>query len=459
MQSFRPRSQATARPFIVKNLGRVLLYLLMIVPAITAAADSLPRPGLYRAPDRAIGINRFITDAGEHVLLFADYQSGIVRRLFPAGESELVIGPAFGIEQPVEMRLRAGVDAGDGGEVLKLQPVDGEITLAQRVPLEEHAVTFTNGDVKLSGTLILPPGQGPHPAIILLHGSGPLTRYSFGPYPNFFASLGLAVLVYDKRGAGDSTGTRLDASTGASAPLPDSYYPDVLTEDALAAFRFLQEQPRIDRRRIGLWGSSEGGMLTTQVAARNQDVAFAINSSGFMGPLWKTLLYQAGAIPKSNGKTEAEAEEARKFGRQWMDVARTGKGFEQFDARRAQLKGSQDWMLSYFSAYYSSAEQMRWDWDHILAFDPLPALSRVRCPVLGMFGGLDPLTEAPVAVRNMRAALARAGNNHFTHRIFPDGSHSLTEMPDRKRMAPGVFDSLRDWLKSVLEPQATQTAP
>jgi hypothetical protein len=61
------------------------------------------------------------------------------------------------------------------------------------------------------------------------HGSGPLTRYSFGPYPHFFTSLGFAVLIHDKRGTGSSTGALLDASTGALTLLPAAYYPDDLT--------------------------------------------------------------------------------------------------------------------------------------------------------------------------------------------------------------------------------------
>jgi dipeptidyl aminopeptidase/acylaminoacyl peptidase len=85
----------------------------------------------------------------------------------------------------------------------------------------------------------------------------------------------------------------LGASTGAQAPLPAAYYPDDLANDALAVFRFLQRRPEINPKEIGFWGSSEGGMLATQVAARNKEVAFAINSSGFMGPFWETLFYCA----------------------------------------------------------------------------------------------------------------------------------------------------------------------
>ena len=101
-----------------------------------------------------------------------------------------------------------------------------------------------NGDAKLAGTLIIPEGTAPRPAIALLHGSGPLTRHSFGPYPLFFASQGFAVLTYDKRGTGASTGVRVDASTGRA--LAPRFYPEDLRNDALAALALLRAHPAVD---------------------------------------------------------------------------------------------------------------------------------------------------------------------------------------------------------------------
>src|SRR5690349_1818549 len=89
---------------------------------------------------------------------------------------------------------------------------------------------------------------------------------------------------------------------------------------------------------------------------------------------------------------------------------------------------------------------MRWDWDHILSFNSLPALKSATCPVLGVFGELDPLTDASNAATKMREALSGAGHRDFTIKIFPNAGHSLGEMPSNSRMAPGVFETLRSWL-------------
>jgi uncharacterized protein len=444
----------------------VCVVFVLLAPGMAAATQSNSKADAYAAyygnyriaRDHLLGIDRFITDAGENTLLISDYRSGVVRRLFPVSATQFVMGPGFAVQSPAELAVRFVKDRQGNVTGISLQRTGSATSFAERVPLAEEEVDIANGDTRLAGTLMMPAGKGPHPGIILLHGSGPLTRYSFGPYPHFFTSLGFAVLIYDKRGTGASTGTRLDASTGARAPLPTAYYPNDLADDALAVFHFLQRRQEINPNEIGAWGSSEGGMLATQIAARNKDVAFAINSSGFMGPLWETIHYQAGAIPRSNGLSAAQAEEAREFARLWMRVARTGEDYDLFIGKRDEaLKANKQWLLSYFSKEYTSLGQMRWDWDHILSFSPLPALKNVTCPVLGMFGDLDTSTDASDATSNMRKVLTDAGHRDFTLKIFPNAGHSLGEMPAKSRMAPGVFETLRSWLLNrvhVAEPAA-----
>lgn len=413
-----------------------------------------PYTGVYDLSDgHLLGIDRFITDAGESTLLFCDYRTSVVRPLFQVSQDEFAMGPNFAVRAPVQQTVQFQKDSRGTFTGLTLRPTGGRAMLATRVDAREEDVIFPSGDVSLAGTFTAPPGPGPHPAIILLHGSGPLTRYSFGPYRRFFNSLGFAVLVYDKRGTGASTGTRFDASTGAPKTLSPRYYPDDLVDDALAALQFLQGRKEVDSKRIGFWGSSEGGMVATQVAARSRAVAFAIDSSGFMGPLWQTLLYQAGAILKTNGRSQADVEEVMAFTRLWMDVARTGNGYAVFLGRRQEILDSgKPWLLSYTSRSFTSLEQMRWAWDHILVFSPLPALKNVTCPVLGLFGEADHLTEVAEASRAMRTPLVEGGNRNVTVKIFPNAGHSLMETPSRVGIAPGVFDTLRQWLLARVRP-------
>lgn len=434
--------------------GREVVAAVPTTPLGASPPDLDPYCGNYRVDaNHILGIDRFVLEgSGETILLYSDYTSGVVRRLFPLSQDAFVVGPGFDTASPAELSVRVMRD--ERGELagVAVTPVGGTEFLARRVPGIAESVSFAGQDATLKGTLFVPEGQGPHPAIVLLHGSGPLSRYSFGPYPHFFASLGLAVLVYDKRGTGESTGVRMDVvMTEDATRRPASYYPSDLEHDARAALRLLRGRPEINPRKIGLWGSSEGGMLATQVAAHSRDVAFVINSSGFMGPLWQTLLYQVEADLKSSGASEADFRGALDFTKRWLSVARTGSGFAEYQKQRQALLAAKKRWFYWWNEGFTSLAQMQWMWRHILAFDPLPALRKVKCPVLGVFGERDLSTDAETATKNMRDALSAAGNNDFNLRVFPNAGHSLGEMPSGSRMAPGVFETLRSWLQARIQ--------
>jgi pimeloyl-ACP methyl ester carboxylesterase len=414
--------------------------------ADSTAGDSFEGyPGDYRGPhEQIIGIDRFVMDDGQATLLYSQYDTGHVRRMYANGKSEFTIGPAFGIEQPAEATIIFVKDTHGTVIGLRMKTADGKESFCAKIPLGQQEVTFRNGDAILAGTLFVPPGPGPHPAIILLHGSGPLTRYSFGPYPHFFTSLGLAVLIYDKRGSGGSSGPFMTES---------SYYPNDFTNDAVAAFQFLQGRSEIDPKMIGLWGSSEGGMLTTQVAARNGPVAFVIDSSGFMMPLVEQLLYKVRAQLQAKGFSAHDVLEAEAYQKQKLQVERTGEGYEQSEELRERAKGKKWFFL--FSDDPTSLGDMRWQWSHVYYFDPLPALKKVKCPVLGVFGAFDVYTDPHSAAANLRNTLISAGNHKVTTKIFPNANHALVEVTSgrgeefdkSKGQAPGLFRLLAEWIR------------
>jgi pimeloyl-ACP methyl ester carboxylesterase len=424
----------------------VPLLLLVAFVAVSCNAQTSTKnkilseyPGNYRtAGNHIIGIDQYITeDTHENRLIYTDYLTGVVRLMSPSSESEFSIGPGFSIPSPVELKIRF-IKNGDGAVTgLAAAHVSESEALAERIPLIQENVTFQSGTLTMAGTLLTPTTPGPHPAIILLHGSGALTRYSFGPYPHFFTSLGFAVLIYDKRGAGESEGESLDRG---------AYYPSGFVQDALAAFNFLQNTKNINPKGIGFWGSSEGGTLTTQVAALNRGVAFIVNSSGFMMPLWEQGLYHIKAAMRDEGFSKSDIDEAVAYDKLLINVGRTGHGWKQFQKAQDEVR-THKWFSGY-SIYIPSLDQLRSRWTHILSFSPLPALGNVRCPVLGLFGEIDDETPANIAVSNMKRGLRKAGNHDYTLKIFPSADHAL--MLGRKTMAPGVFQTLSVWLSQGL---------
>ena len=135
---------------------------------------------------------------------------------------------------------------------------------------QSEEITFTSmGEVSLSGSLTLPHGKGPYPAIVLLGGSERLGRRAIYNWSNAdsFVSQGIAVFCFDSPGTGKSAGNRWGRTHKER------------TEDALAAIRALQQREDINRDLIGLYGASEGGSIVFRATSRSKNIAFGITIS------------------------------------------------------------------------------------------------------------------------------------------------------------------------------------
>src|SRR5215216_2996715 len=164
-------------------------------------------------------------------------------------------------------------------------------------PFKAEEVSFKNDDVALAGTLLIPLTKGQHPAIVFIHGSGPQDR-DFGPLPGFFARRGFAVLTYDKRGVGNSSG---DFKRVAFIKL---------AEDALAGVRYLRSRKEINPDKIGVWGVSQGGWLGPFAASQSAEIAFVISVSGpAVSPKEQMLFYRGNQL-RSLGLSEEAVSEA-----------------------------------------------------------------------------------------------------------------------------------------------------
>jgi len=137
-------------------------------------------------------------------------------------------------------------------------------------------LTIPSRGVTLAATLQLPAtGRAPFPAIVLAHGSGRTTRDQMRWMADQFLSMGLAVLTYDKRGVGGSTGTYVNVGTARSIEV----FGD-LSDDALACVAALKARKDIDAGRIGLGGNSQAGWIIPLAASKSKDVAFLVITSG-----------------------------------------------------------------------------------------------------------------------------------------------------------------------------------
>jgi pimeloyl-ACP methyl ester carboxylesterase len=135
--------------------------------------------------------------------------------------------------------------------------------------------SIASGAIRLAYSIDFPSGTGPFPAVVFGHGSGRMTRQQLQPMAQQFTARGFAVLRFDKRGVGESTGVYSGVGVANSFQMFDD-----LSSDVVAAVRFLRTQPRIDGRRVGLFGVSQAGWILPVAAKELGDAAFMVLWSG-----------------------------------------------------------------------------------------------------------------------------------------------------------------------------------
>jgi alpha-beta hydrolase superfamily lysophospholipase len=301
-------------------------------------------------------------------------------------------------------------------------------------------VRYQSGAASLSGSLLTPIGPGPHPAIVMIHGSGAVTRDALMPYADVFVRNGIAVLIHDKRGTGSSTGNWARATF------------DDLAEDALAGVKLLKSRPEINAAQIGLQGTSLGGWVAPLAASRSSDIAFVIvESAPALTPLEHEKLRVRSQL-RADGFAPAVVMQALAFMDQKFDVARTGKGWDRLQG--SMTRNAQSGWISYVNPP-SSLESLQWHWDNVLSYDPLPALEKLACPVLVLYGELDTIVPADENKKRMEAVLKRSGTRDTTIKVFERANHGFfdaitggrREAAGLKGLVPGYLDSRVAWLR------------
>lgn len=258
-------------------------------------------------------------------------------------------------------------DAHDRVAGLLLQPPARTPPPVPALPanVRELGVAVGEGERALPGTLALPAGAGPFPAVLLVHGSGPQDRdESIGPNRPFLdiahglAAQGIAVLRYDKRSR-----ARPQDYAGSGFGVDDE-----VTDDAVAALALLRARPEIDAGRVFVFGHSLGAMLAPRIAARAPGTAGAILFAAPARPLLDVLVEQFTRMAATDGVvSEAERDAIDALSR---GIARIRAG-EEVPAAEAPL--------GLDAAYWRSIE----------AVDPLAEAKALHRPLLVLHGGRD----------------------------------------------------------------------
>jgi hypothetical protein len=382
-----------------------------------------------------------VDQLGRNQLTAVEPASGRLRTLYPLSESVFVAGPAWFVREPESYRIRVMRDSAGGVSGLVWEE-EGRTVEGERIRFTEREVAFSNDGVTLAGTLILPKGSGPHPGMVMIHGSGPVTRRGPRYVADLFADRGIAVLVYDKRGTGGSTGQWMGASHVA------------LAGDAEAGLKLLRRQPEIDANRVGVFAASEGGYVGPLVAVRGSTVAFLICRVCPGIPHGPVILDMEANQLRNRGFSEEEVAEAVDYLGHQIDYALTGRDYDSLQAHFQRIRGA-PWTESYNLLQLPGPEAEYWDgYRGLLTVDPRDLYSQLSIPILVILGEED---DRILVEKNRRALVAagrEAGNPDFTVWVLPRATHGLMEVeagPDGEagpfqRFVPGFHDAMIDWL-------------
>jgi len=341
----------------------------------------------------------YFTDDGDVVVIarlgwFFDVRTSVYRTIYATSSpARFTIGMRF--HEP----LPKFADLAFGNSTLTIIE-SGRTTTAHQIHYRHTDVSIPARDAQLSGTITEPMGSGPHPGIVVIHGAERGERFFYDIWVGVYTSLGLAVLTYDKRGNGSSTGTY-------PGEFPTVQALNVYADDASAALTFLSTWPGIDAKRVGFHGGSQGGWTVPLAVQRHQRAAFAVLVSAPATTVDQTDLW-AGF---SGGGATIPTE-------------------------------STDQMLAAVRDTHSG-------------YDPMPALRALSVPALWLLGINDRTVPTAVCVE----ILSAMRKPNFTVQLLPTG-HGLLVNPtgllsdddQSPGLAPQIVPTLRAWMVQALSP-------
>ena len=360
-------------------------------------------------------------------------------------------------------------------EIVTQEPPPRPQEPSKPYPYYTEDITFENSQagITLAGTLTLPSTQINFPIAILITGSGPQNRDEeisghkpFLIIADHLTKQGIAVLRFDDRGVGQSTGEFKTATTADFA------------SDVASAIKYVKSRKEINDNKIGLIGHSEGGMVAPLVASKSEDVSFMVMLAGPGIDLVKLMLMQQELLAKAYGISEADInkhilpvyKKAYHMITTYSDSTALKAELkdlidESYDKiKEAYDKSSADAMISDLTkeeAISMQVEEWSSEWyRYFLKYDPAPILEKVSCPVLALNGDKDLQVTPKENLSAIDSALRRGDNTHVTVKMLPNLNHLFqngeTGSPEEydeidETFSPVALREISDWILVQLQ--------
>ena len=324
-------------------------------------------------------------------------------------------------------------------------------------PYNSEEVSYENksASITLGGTITYPKEGSPFPAVLLITGSGQQDRDEtlmqhkpFLVLADYLTRHGIEVLRVDDRGKGSSTGN-FAVSTSAD-----------FAADVLAGVEYLKSRKEVDKNKIGLIGHSEGGLIAPMVAAETKDVAFIVLMAGPGLTGKQILLKQSALIKRANGAAENEIKKDAEISEKAYDIAINEKDtakareemktfldkeYEKSTAEEKKQLGDKD------ALFNSQIRVLLSPWfKFFLAYDPVPTLEKVKCPVLAINGSKDLQVPPKEDLKAIKEALEKGGNKNFEVKELEGLNHLFQTAKSGSPMEYGAIEE-------TLSPLALET--
>jgi len=305
----------------------------------------------------------------------------------------------------------------------------------------ETELTYMNGEIRLAGVLLSPIEAGEYPAAVILQGSGNSDRSNAWTraVAEIFVSNGVAVLLTDKRGSGQSRGDWRTSSF------------DDLAKDGLAGIAALREVKGIRENQLGFIGLSQGGHVAP-LAASMGNVQFVVNFVGGAVPMKSMLFHELEQTYRQHGMDNADVEYLQRMTTLSFAYIETGDGFEDYLAYRDTVTERYGAMAT--ESWPTSVDDPYWKfWKLIYDFDPIPYWREVvdvrNIPTFVAYGELDENDNVPVmaSVQRFENELSGAA---LTLRVYPETGHSLMDealmSKHQYKFVEGLLHDLDIWI-------------
>jgi len=332
-------------------------------------------------------------------------------------------------------------------------------------PYNEEEITFENKEIgiTLAGTFTYPKEGKNFPAVVLVSGSGPqnrdeelLSHKPFLVWSDYLTKNGIAVLRFDDRGFGKSTGNFGSAITQ-----------DFVT-DALSAVNYLKGRKEVDVKKIGIIGHSEGGLIAPIAANKSNDVSFVVLAAGTSVPGNEIILLQSELISRKAGTSEEEIKKTLDITRKTYEiilniedsaeaVQKINVLWEEYyqalsDSEKNKPENSKEFMEQQKKTIFSP-----W-FRYFLKFDPRTELVKLKIPVLAFFGEND-LQVAPSQNKDeMEKALEKSNSKNYKVVVLPGLNHLFQESETgsptdyakiEQTTSPKMLELMTGWIKEV----------